>query len=55
MIYESYRCLFPKEYAANPKEFDTQVTITLAIRGPKVSYKLSGLSVEIFPGFLCDV
>lgn len=52
-IYESYRGLHPELYERDQKEFDTKVTILLAIKGPKVSRSLNEYEVEIKDGFLC--
>lgn len=53
-IYEAYRTRFPEQYINNPLQFDTEVTMTLAISGPKVSHELSNYQVRIEEGFLCE-
>lgn len=51
-IYESYHALYPDLYQRNPTEFNTQVTMLLAIKGPKVSIALNSFEVELEDGFL---
>lgn len=52
-IYEAYRSRYPEEYQSNKIQFDTQVTMKLAISGPKVSPELTKYQVLIEEGFLC--
>lgn len=49
-IYEAYRRKFPEEYAFNPAEFDTQITMQLCLGGPKVDKDLPENTVEVFYG-----
>lgn len=50
-IYRSYEQLYPEEFAENPVEFSTQVTMLLANSGPKVDETLSNNTVEVQEGF----
>lgn len=52
-IYEAYRNRYPEEYKSNMLQFDTQVTMKLAICGPKVASELTKYQVLLEDGFLC--
>ena len=52
-IYDAYRRRYPEEYESNKIQFDTQVTMKLAISGPKVAPELTNYQVLIEEGFLC--
>ena len=52
-IYDAYRHRYSDEYESNKIQFDTQVTMQLAISGPKVSPELTKYQVLIEEGFLC--
>lgn len=52
-IYNAYRSRYPEEYQSNKIQFDTQITMKLAISGPKVAPELEKFQVLIEEGFLC--
>lgn len=50
-FYKAYEQLHPDEFAKNPEEFRTQVTMLLTNSGPKVEKTFSDNTVEIQKGF----
>ena len=52
-IYESYRKRYPEEYLSNKIQFEAEVTMRLAMAGPKVLAELKPYQVLVEEGFLC--